>query len=304
MSDIYTRIRVRREELGLSQEELAERMGYKSKSSINKIEMGINDIPQSKVLAFARALGTSTAYLMGCDDADDDEMQLSTGPAPDLSERAARVGFLYDRANERDRRLVDTVLDVYDVYEETPAKKLANGRKPSGEEPRPRIDRGPVPVYTTSSIIMEKPVPVRTTRTPKEKIRHRRDDFDEITVYEEVTAAGLGNYLSDRPAMHIEQYPSGMIPSGTNYGVLISGDSMEPKYKDGSTAFIQSVPVINNGEVGLFSLNGNSYIKQLIVDRANGTVRLHSLNPAYSDIAVHEGDYLYTFGRVLGSYPV
>nr|DAU37956.1 MAG TPA: LexA repressor [Caudoviricetes sp.] len=59
---------MRREELGLSQEALAKRMGYKSKSSINKIEMGINDIPQSKVLAFARALNTTTAYLMGDDD--------------------------------------------------------------------------------------------------------------------------------------------------------------------------------------------------------------------------------------------
>ena len=56
MSDIYARIRARREELNLSQEELAKRMGYKSRSSINKIEMGENDIPQSKVEAFARAL--------------------------------------------------------------------------------------------------------------------------------------------------------------------------------------------------------------------------------------------------------
>lgn len=69
MSDIYHRIRIRREELGLSQEELAFRMGYKSKSSINKIEMGINDIPQSKVIAFAQALKTTTAYLMGVDEA-------------------------------------------------------------------------------------------------------------------------------------------------------------------------------------------------------------------------------------------
>ena len=84
MSDIYTRIRIRREQLGLSQEELAARMGYKSKSSINKIEMGINDIPQSKVLAFARALETTTAYLMGCDD---DEDTVNTDPAPDLSDR-------------------------------------------------------------------------------------------------------------------------------------------------------------------------------------------------------------------------
>ena len=68
MSDIYARIRARREELNLSQEELAKRMGYKSRSSINKIEMGENDIPQSKVEAFARALNTTPAYLMGWED--------------------------------------------------------------------------------------------------------------------------------------------------------------------------------------------------------------------------------------------
>ena len=40
MLEIYKRIRARREELGISQEELAKRMGYKSRSSINKIENG------------------------------------------------------------------------------------------------------------------------------------------------------------------------------------------------------------------------------------------------------------------------
>ena len=38
--ELYKRIRKRREELGMSQEELAKKMGYKSRSSINKIEMG------------------------------------------------------------------------------------------------------------------------------------------------------------------------------------------------------------------------------------------------------------------------
>lgn len=40
MLEIYKRIRARREELGISQEELAKRMGYRSCSSINKIENG------------------------------------------------------------------------------------------------------------------------------------------------------------------------------------------------------------------------------------------------------------------------
>lgn len=65
MSTIYERIKARRIELGMTAEELATKMGYKDKSSISKIEKGKADIPQSKVLAFARALDTTTAYLMG-----------------------------------------------------------------------------------------------------------------------------------------------------------------------------------------------------------------------------------------------
>lgn len=65
MLEIYKRIRARREELGISQEELAKRMGYKSRSSINKIEKGENDIPQSKIVAFAQALRTTPEALMG-----------------------------------------------------------------------------------------------------------------------------------------------------------------------------------------------------------------------------------------------
>lgn len=65
MLEIYKRIRARREELGISQEELAKRLGYKSRSSINKIEKGENDIPQSKIVAFAQALQTTPERLMG-----------------------------------------------------------------------------------------------------------------------------------------------------------------------------------------------------------------------------------------------
>lgn len=65
---IGDRIRERREELRMTQSELAEYMGYKSRSSINKIEKGTNDIPQSKVVRFAEALDTTVSYLMGWDE--------------------------------------------------------------------------------------------------------------------------------------------------------------------------------------------------------------------------------------------
>lgn len=63
-----TQIRKRRRELGWSQEELANKMGYASKTTINKIELGINDIPQSKIMKFAEVLGISVAWLLELED--------------------------------------------------------------------------------------------------------------------------------------------------------------------------------------------------------------------------------------------
>ena len=65
MSTIGSNIRSRRLELNMTQEELASKLGYKSKSTINKIELGTNDIPQSKIVQFANALDTTPSFLMG-----------------------------------------------------------------------------------------------------------------------------------------------------------------------------------------------------------------------------------------------
>jgi transcriptional regulator with XRE-family HTH domain len=62
---IGDRIRYRREELGYSQDELARRLGYKSRSSINKIEKDASGLPQTKIAAIANALNTTPSYIMG-----------------------------------------------------------------------------------------------------------------------------------------------------------------------------------------------------------------------------------------------
>lgn len=63
--NIGQRIKLRREELGISQEELAKKAGYKSRSSINKIEVDGRGLPQSKIVLIAKALETTPTYLMG-----------------------------------------------------------------------------------------------------------------------------------------------------------------------------------------------------------------------------------------------
>lgn len=90
---IGERIRDRRIALDMTQEELAVKMGYKSKTSINKIEMGINDIPLSKVSEFASALLTTPAYLM---EWEDDEPSYYIDP-----DTAKLAQELYDRPELR-----------------------------------------------------------------------------------------------------------------------------------------------------------------------------------------------------------
>ena len=62
---IGDRIKQRRIELNLSQDELARRLGYKSRSSINKIEKDASGLPQTKIAAIASVLQTTPSYIMG-----------------------------------------------------------------------------------------------------------------------------------------------------------------------------------------------------------------------------------------------
>lgn len=61
------RVRVRREQVGMTQEELANKLGYKHKTSVSKIEKGITVVPSSMVIKIAQALGIPVQQLMGRD---------------------------------------------------------------------------------------------------------------------------------------------------------------------------------------------------------------------------------------------
>ena len=70
------KIREARLKKGYTQTELAELLGYKSRSSINKIEVEGRDIPRSSVIKFAKALDVTPAYLMGWEDEPKPEQSL------------------------------------------------------------------------------------------------------------------------------------------------------------------------------------------------------------------------------------
>ena len=62
---IYERIRMLRESMGMSQEELAHKCGYTGRSMISRIEAGQVDLQVSKLMLIAAALGVDAPYLFG-----------------------------------------------------------------------------------------------------------------------------------------------------------------------------------------------------------------------------------------------
>lgn len=114
--ELRTRIRKRRLELKMSQAELAKKLGYISRSSIAKIEAGVNDLTQSKIMEFADALMTTPEYLMGFDEAKFGvtECKISKGvKIPVLGRVAAGMP-------------IEAVEDIED-YEEIPEAMAARG---------------------------------------------------------------------------------------------------------------------------------------------------------------------------------
>ena len=87
------------------------------------------------------------------------------------------------------------------------------------------------------------------------------------------------------------------VSGDADFGIRLAGNSMEPRFTDGQIVWVQRTPKLQNGDVGIFSLNGQAYCKKL---NTTGPVRLVSLNPTYEPIVVHEGDELRAFGKVVG----
>ena len=111
--NIGDRIKFRRLQLGLSQEELAAKLGYKSRSTINKIELGVNDITQSKVSAIAKALDTTSSYLMGWDD--EKPLSVSTEGLSDIKlDLINKIMAMDDETVSALSRIADQVLSLRD----------------------------------------------------------------------------------------------------------------------------------------------------------------------------------------------
>lgn len=115
-------------------------------------------------------------------------------------------------------------------------------------------------------------------------------------IYEQSASAGPGTFL-DSTRYTMEEFPEEAVPSDATFGVRVSGDSMEPDYPDGSIVFVKQMKNLRPGDVGVFTLNGEGFIKELGED-----ANLVSRNKNYEDIKINEYDDLRVVGKVVGDY--
>jgi transcriptional regulator with XRE-family HTH domain len=129
---IGDRIRNRRELLGLSQEDLARRIGYTSRSSINKIETGAQQLRQSKIKAIADALDTTVNYILGIDNKADKQKDYLDNYMEQIKDIISEMD---DAQKENALRLCRTYLQMYaEQLTKLNLEKLENDKKEKKEE--------------------------------------------------------------------------------------------------------------------------------------------------------------------------
>lgn len=115
----------------------------------------------------------------------------------------------------------------------------------------------------------------------------------KIRLYDIPASAGTGVYLSGEDYTEIPVYANSMTENA-DFAIRVYGDSMRPRYENGDILLISRAKTVEIGELGIFSVGGESFFKKF------GGDRLISLNPAYKDIRLDEHADVTCFGKVIG----
>lgn len=117
-----------------------------------------------------------------------------------------------------------------------------------------------------------------------------------IPLYELPVSAGTGQFLDSSAYTLIEADET--VPTAATFAVRIRGDSMMPRFVDRQIVYVRQQQTLEDGEIGIFLLDGDAFCKQL---STQGGTRLLSLNPRYSPILVGEYSELRVLGKVVAS---
>lgn len=120
-------------------------------------------------------------------------------------------------------------------------------------------------------------------------------DMRLINYYYRVASAGTGQIIFDMPPTKRIEIPNTPEYRKVDYAIGVNGNSMEPLYYDGDILLVEMTEDIEIGDIGIFSVNNESYVKKL------GKTELISLNPDAKNIPLNETAGC--MGKVVGKLP-
>lgn len=260
MNTLANRIRQRREDLGMSQDELAIRLGYKSRSTIAKIEAGENDITQSKIVKFAGVLKTTTAYLMGWSDKPDGLDRRYAPSLLGLKIRELRGNLDFIQLSDMTGIDIDDLISIESGYDE----RYDRFARPTDEEIASlavALEADPALLYRLNSNDQER------YRAHLEAVLEFKDiDFEDdlrgrmkvmtsqVPVFGRIPAGTPFEAIQDK--MDSVSIPDWLAAKKDLFGLLVLGDSMNKIIPDGAIAVLQRTTELNNGEIGAVMVNG------------------------------------------------
>lgn len=113
-----------------------------------------------------------------------------------------------------------------------------------------------------------------------------------INYYYRLASAGTGQIIFDMPPTKRIEIPAIPEYRKADYAIGVNGNSMEPVYHDGDTLLVEMTDNVEIGEIGIFLVNGESFVKE------RGKTELISLNPESKNIPLNEDARC--LGKVIG----
>ena len=121
-----------------------------------------------------------------------------------------------------------------------------------------------------------------------------RNDNTTSTNVNGYVSAGTGEQIFDEPIFKVNV--KGYIPPH-DIALQVNGNSMEPVFNDKEVIFVEKSNDIKNGQIGVFIINGEAYVKKVHVEEDRLT--LVSLNKDYRDLHFYENEGVRLVGKVI-----
>lgn len=122
---------------------------------------------------------------------------------------------------------------------------------------------------------------------------YKDNKVSETSVYG-VVSAGTGEQIFDEPQFKVSV--KGEIPTH-DIALQVNGNSMEPMFHDKEIIFIEKTHEIKNGQIGVFIIDGEAYVKKVFVE--DDRLTLVSLNKDYPDLHFYENQSVELVGKVI-----